>query len=516
MKNATIKKLIIMSALLSMQLFNPLCTHEEVFTKNEHEDSGTASKNIKVKDVQRDSAMKHELSDLASGDSNFAHDDTATQSNLRKTSSIENSRAASHYDASLDLEKTVDVDFLKESQSLHDYVTKIFEKVGIMIKDFIASWSKMSSRQVEKLEQDLNNITQSATDRMLTPKLDAQSYEDAAKKASADIKDLINFDQKIESMPEGQDKINMQKKIDDAYLIVANDLANVIHFAPDSASVAMVINDLPQEVQSIVNQLVSQKQEMGIAKRDKDSRSEKGLFDDFAKSQDKSSDEMILDYKNEQSKRALAAQNKMQEKMSVKSNQSLNQELGQMVQPGALKSTITNTNIFEQQDIQTDFSGVVKDAQDQAQLQVASQKAPFAGDISQGQFKLKSPSVESTGAKVKASFGSVKQTILDRGEKIRGQEDGLTDGEDEGEEFFGKPDEDLSLQKQSKQVTKAQSVFLTSSDNSALNKMLDFAQAKKDKQGAVSSPKSTVLGETVAVDPDEETSRDSEWEEVVD
>lgn len=236
-------------------------------------------------------------------------------------------------------------------QKMYEYVKSVFDQIGIALKDILSSWSKMSSKQVDKLALDIDAITTSV-DRFPWSKSEGDAFLQASEKASQDVKSLSELSDKIKNMPEGSGKKQMQESIDKAIAIVVNDIANLIYFKPDSVDISPILADLPQDVQNAVKEMVDWKAQKAATKAPSNSQ-KPGIFDEFAEEQKKSSEEIVSDYKNKQSERALAAQKKVEAKMKEKPTQTPEQALNSV----KLKKTSPNEpQLFL--DEQTDFSSV--------------------------------------------------------------------------------------------------------------------------------------------------------------
>lgn len=323
-------------------------------------------------------------------------------------------------------------------QKMYEYVKSIFDQIGIALKDVMSSWSKMSSKQVDKLASDIDAITASAS-RFVEPEAEGDVFLNASKKASQDIKSLSVLDEKIENMPEGPDKVQMQESIDTALAIVVNDIANLVYFKPKSVDISPVLADLPKEVQDAVNEMVDWKSQEAAKKATYNSQ-QPGIFENFSKEQQKPADEIVSGYKNKlQSDKAIAAQKKVEAKMKEKSNQTLDQELA----TATLKSTPTQSQrLFKQADMQTDFSAVTTNASgagdvfvksDQSQVKVANESTKSAPNflddvVAKGQSGLK-PVVKSVERPV-AQSDAVKQ-IAARRTNIKSDDVEKLDMEDE-------------------------------------------------------------------------------------
>lgn len=60
-------------------------------------------------------------------------------------------------------------------QKMYEYVKSIFDQIGIALKDVMSSWSKMSSKQVNKLASDIDAITTSMS-RFVGPKAEGDVF----------------------------------------------------------------------------------------------------------------------------------------------------------------------------------------------------------------------------------------------------------------------------------------------------------------------------------------------------
>lgn len=306
---------------------------------------------------------------------------------------------------------------------------------------------------------------------------------------------MSELNDKIENMPEGPDKVQMQERIDGALAIVINDIANLVYFKPKSVDISPVLADLPQEVQDAVNEMVDWKSQEAAKKATYNSQ-QSGIFENFSKEQQKPADEIVSGYKNKlQSDKAIAAQKKVEAKMKEKSNQTSEEALKTV----KLKETTTNKpQFFSEENAQTDFSGVVKDIKSTSSqpsadifakkeadpMQTSSQAPTLLENIADGQSNLKKqetgPKEKSTKATIDGSGADVLESAMtERRKAIEGQdEDGETDYEDEDDEFFGQPDVKETPKALSTKYSGGGVSGSTLATNSKVSRMLEQASKK--------------------------------------